>query len=61
MQRVIDQGDLRPMADRPRAMGQLRSLLSNRQDRYALADLQLATAKTEPDRLVDQLVQWAEA
>lgn len=37
MQRVIDQGDYRPMADNPDAMQQLRDILTRRESLYARA------------------------
>jgi XRE family aerobic/anaerobic benzoate catabolism transcriptional regulator len=43
MQRVIDQGDLRPMRDNRRSMADLRAILSSREALYARADIQLET------------------
>jgi XRE family aerobic/anaerobic benzoate catabolism transcriptional regulator len=43
MQRVIDQGDLRPMRDNRRAMADLRAILASREALYARADIQLET------------------
>jgi XRE family aerobic/anaerobic benzoate catabolism transcriptional regulator len=43
MQRVIDQGDLRPMRDNRRSMADLRAILASRQALYARADIQLET------------------
>ncbi len=43
MQRVIDQGDLRPMRDNRRSMDDLRAILASREALYARADLQLET------------------
>jgi XRE family aerobic/anaerobic benzoate catabolism transcriptional regulator len=43
MQRVIDQGDLRPMRDNRRSMDDLRAILASRQALYARADIQLET------------------
>ncbi len=42
--RVLQQGDRRPMAGRPRALEELREILTRREPRYALADLTLDTA-----------------
>jgi len=39
MQRVLDQGDNRPMANNPAAMDQLRELLRQREGRYAEANI----------------------
>ena len=44
MQRVIDQGDLRPMRDNRRSMADLRAILASREALYAHADLQLETS-----------------
>jgi len=44
MQRVIDQGDLRPMRDNRRSMDDLRAILASREALYARADFQLDTA-----------------
>lgn len=43
MQRVIDQGDLRPMRDNRRSMADLRAILASREALYASADLQIET------------------
>jgi len=43
MQRVIDQGDLRPMRDNRRSMADLRAILASREALYARADFQLDT------------------
>jgi XRE family aerobic/anaerobic benzoate catabolism transcriptional regulator len=44
MGRVIDQGDLRPMADNPQAMDDLRAILESRTALYAKADAEVNTA-----------------
>jgi XRE family aerobic/anaerobic benzoate catabolism transcriptional regulator len=44
MQRVIAQGDLRPMADNARAMDDLLAILKSREPLYAKADIVLDTA-----------------
>jgi XRE family aerobic/anaerobic benzoate catabolism transcriptional regulator len=43
MQRVIDQGDLRPMRDNRRSMADLRAILASRESLYGRADIQLET------------------
>lgn len=55
MQRVIAQGDLRPMADNARAMDDLVSILKSREPLYAKADVVLDTAGKSPERSVDEL------
>lgn len=44
MQRVVDQGDLRPMRDNRRAMDDLRAILESREALYSCADVVLDTA-----------------
>ena len=55
MQRVIAQGDLRPMADNARAMDDLISILKSRESLYARADIVLDTAGKSPQRGVEEL------
>jgi XRE family transcriptional regulator, aerobic/anaerobic benzoate catabolism transcriptional regulator len=43
MQRVIDQGDLRPMRDNRRSMVDLRAILASREALYARADVAIET------------------
>jgi XRE family aerobic/anaerobic benzoate catabolism transcriptional regulator len=43
MQRVIDQGDLRPMRDNRRSMDDLRAILESREALYARADIRIDT------------------
>ena len=43
MSRVIEQGDLRPMADNRQAMADLRAILASREALYARADITLDT------------------
>jgi len=47
MRRVVEQGDLRPMRDNRRSMGDLRSILASREALYALADIQLETTRRD--------------
>jgi XRE family aerobic/anaerobic benzoate catabolism transcriptional regulator len=51
--RVVRQGDRRPMADHPQAMADLRSLLATREPLYALADHTVDTSGVAVDRIVD--------
>jgi XRE family aerobic/anaerobic benzoate catabolism transcriptional regulator len=55
MQRVIAQGDLRPMADNARAMDDLMSILKSREPLYAKADIVLDTAGKAPHRSAEEL------
>jgi XRE family transcriptional regulator, aerobic/anaerobic benzoate catabolism transcriptional regulator len=57
MQRVIDQGDLRPMANNERAMDDLLSILSSREPLYAKADLILDTARETPEQSLGKLLE----
>ena len=50
--RVVRQGDRRPMADHPQAMADLRSLLSAREPLYALADHTVDTSAAQVERVV---------
>jgi XRE family aerobic/anaerobic benzoate catabolism transcriptional regulator len=45
MQRVVEQGDLRPMAGSTEAMEDLRNILSSREDFYSKAQLRLDTSR----------------
>lgn len=47
--RVFAQGDTRPMAGRPDAMAELRSLLGRREPQYRQCDLTIDTSATLPD------------
>ena len=61
--RVVAQGDRRPMADHPAAMDELRALLRQRADRYAEASVIVDTTRRTPaevaDAFVNQLPSWA--
>lgn len=57
MQRVIAQGDMRPMADSARAMDDLVAILKSREPLYAKADVALDTAGKSPERSVEELVR----
>jgi XRE family transcriptional regulator, aerobic/anaerobic benzoate catabolism transcriptional regulator len=61
MQRVIDQGDLRPMADNARAMDDLLAILKSREGLYSKADVAIDTAgKTPAQNLKEVLRQLAD-
>jgi XRE family transcriptional regulator, aerobic/anaerobic benzoate catabolism transcriptional regulator len=53
--RVVRQGDRRPMADHPQAMADLRSLLGRREPLYALADYTVDTSTLSVDRVVTKI------
>lgn len=56
MDRVIAQGDLRPMAGQQEAMADLRRILSQREALYARADLTIDTAGLTPDAAAERLL-----
>lgn len=57
MQRVIAQGDLRPMAGSSEAMEDLRNILAAREDFYSRAQLRLDTSKQSLDATFTALKQ----
>jgi XRE family transcriptional regulator, aerobic/anaerobic benzoate catabolism transcriptional regulator len=57
MRRVIAQGDLRPMRDNPRSMGDLRAILASREALYALADIQVETTRRDVPAILAELLE----
>jgi len=57
MDRVVAQGDERPMAAREDAMAELRQILANRAPLYAEADLVVDTSDSAPDEIIDRIQQ----
>lgn len=57
-ERVLRQGDLRPMLDRPRAFAELEELVDRRRDLYARCDLTVSTSRRTPEAIVEQLLGW---
>ena len=55
--RVVAQGDVRPMRDRPRAMNELRQLLAARTPLYEQASLALETSGRSEAEVVDRIVR----
>jgi XRE family aerobic/anaerobic benzoate catabolism transcriptional regulator len=55
MNRVVEQGDLRPMADNSRAMDELVSILKSREPLYAKADRIIDTAGKKPEQSLREL------
>ena len=55
MNRVIEQGDLRPMAENAKAMDDLVSILRSREPLYAKADRVLDTAGRKPEQSLREL------
>jgi XRE family transcriptional regulator, aerobic/anaerobic benzoate catabolism transcriptional regulator len=60
MQRVIDQGDLRPMARSREAMRELENILKAREPFYRQAHLQLNTSSRSVDRSLRDLLEMLE-
>jgi XRE family transcriptional regulator, aerobic/anaerobic benzoate catabolism transcriptional regulator len=56
IQRIIDQGDLRPMSDNRDAMKDLRSILRAREPFYRKASLQLNTSGKTPSQSIRELL-----
>lgn len=57
MQRVIDQGDMRPMGENREAMADLQRILSEREPLYGKADAAISTSGHAPEVVVDALFQ----
>jgi XRE family aerobic/anaerobic benzoate catabolism transcriptional regulator len=57
MQRVIAQGDMRPMAHNRDAMSDLKRILTEREVLYSKADIQIDTAGRTFEESVDTLIQ----
>jgi XRE family aerobic/anaerobic benzoate catabolism transcriptional regulator len=57
MKRVIDQGDMRPMARSARAMDDLISILKSREPLYAKADAALITTGKTPEQNLNELLR----
>jgi XRE family aerobic/anaerobic benzoate catabolism transcriptional regulator len=53
--RVIQQGDQRPMADNPQAMQELRALLAAREKQYGEADLTVETSRAPVAEVVAEI------
>lgn len=56
MERVLKQGDRRPMANRPNAMAELRTILTNREPFYKEANLSIDTSLLGIDKSVDSIL-----
>lgn len=57
--RVVAQGDVRPMRDRPRAMNELRALLSSRAPLYEMADVVVETSAKKPEAVIESVLREA--
>jgi XRE family aerobic/anaerobic benzoate catabolism transcriptional regulator len=56
MQRVIAQGDMRPMADNRESMSDLRRILEVREPLYSKADVTIDTSNKAPEQVVEQII-----
>jgi XRE family transcriptional regulator, aerobic/anaerobic benzoate catabolism transcriptional regulator len=56
-ERVLAQGDRRPMAGRPRALDELKQLLAEREPLYARCEHQLDTTDLDVEQTVERLVE----
>ena len=54
-ERVVEQGDRRPMANHPQAMADLRALLAARESLYAMADQTIDTSSSDVPAIVDAI------
>lgn len=61
LQRVVNQGDMRPMRQTPKALEHLKTLLAVREQEYARADLVLETSGRTPEACADELERIAPA
>jgi len=57
MQRVIAQGDMRPMAHNRDAMSDLKRILAEREVLYSKADIQIDTAGRTLEESLEMLIQ----
>jgi XRE family transcriptional regulator, aerobic/anaerobic benzoate catabolism transcriptional regulator len=57
MRRVIEQGDMRPMANSTRAMEDLVAILKSREPRYAKAEAALVTTGKTPEQNLAELMR----
>jgi XRE family transcriptional regulator, aerobic/anaerobic benzoate catabolism transcriptional regulator len=55
--RVVAQGDVRPMRDRPRAKNELKQLLTSREPLYREAELVVDTSDVAPSSVVARIVR----
>ena len=55
--RVVAQGDIRPMRNNPSAMDELKGMLKSREPLYAQAELVVDTSRHSPREIVDQIVK----
>jgi XRE family aerobic/anaerobic benzoate catabolism transcriptional regulator len=56
-QRVVEQGDRRPMTNRPRAMAELEAILASREPLYAQCEFEVSTSKKSLETVVRDIQQ----
>ncbi len=56
MSRVISQGDMRPMAQHPEAMSELKQILADRENLYGRADLMVQTSGRSLDSIKQEVL-----
>lgn len=56
MERVVAQGDMRPMAGNPHAMADLRNILVGREAQHRRADFEISTSDRSPEETLDAVV-----
>jgi XRE family aerobic/anaerobic benzoate catabolism transcriptional regulator len=56
-QRVVDQGDRRPMASHPRAMAELRSILAEREALYSRCAIEVDTSGRSVEEVVSAILE----
>lgn len=60
LQRVMAQGDLRPMRGRPNALQELREILDERAPLYGEADVWIETEELGVEGAVERLLRWVQ-
>ena len=61
LERVMGQGDHRPMRGRPRALEEMRAILAHRDPLYQLCDHTIDTSSVALDEVVGQSLAWFQA
>jgi XRE family aerobic/anaerobic benzoate catabolism transcriptional regulator len=61
LERVVGQGDQRPMRGHPRALEEMRAILADRDPLYQLCDHTIDTSSASLDEVVEQSLVWFQA
>jgi len=59
--RVVEQGDRRPMRGRPRAMEELKAILTEREPAYGQCEVEVDTTARTPEEVAGELIERFEA